>query len=188
MTAEPRWDETVTEIASEVYRVLGEGNLESVYENAMAVEFRKRDNPYAIENNVEVLYKGESVGVGRLDFVIAGVPAVELKPVSKIAIGHEPQTRAYMQTADFEEALIVDSPRPSRTRCRSRRLPQGRGVTMGHPAEHALPCPMPSARSSPRLAGGPPSHFVSPGALDHPLERIARTTRCFTRCAENVIG
>lgn len=112
MSESKKWDELVVEIAGEVYRVLGEGNLESIYENAMAVEFRRRNIPYAIENNVEVLYKGESVGMQRLDFVIDGVLAVELKAVSKITSGHESQTRAYMQTADFEEALIVNFPSP----------------------------------------------------------------------------
>lgn len=107
-----KWDETVIEIAAEVYQVLGEGNLESIYENAMAVEFRKRGIPYAIENNAEVLYKGECVGMQRLDFVVGGVLAVELKAVTKITASHESQTRAYMQTADFEEALIVNFPSP----------------------------------------------------------------------------
>ena len=102
----------VVAVAAEVYRILGEGNIESVYENAMAVEFRKRGIPYAIENNVEVLYKGECVGMQRLDFVVGGVLAVELKAVSKITSGHEAQTRAYMQTANFEEALIVNFPSP----------------------------------------------------------------------------
>ena len=50
-------------VAKEVYSVLGEGNLESVYERAMAIEFRQRGIPYAVENNVEVLYKGEYVGM-----------------------------------------------------------------------------------------------------------------------------
>lgn len=105
-------DQAVIEVASEVYGVLGEGALESVYENAMAIEFRRRGIPYSIENNVEVLYKGECVGMQRLDFVIGGKLAVELKAVSKISAGHEAQTRAYMQTAEFEEALIINFPTP----------------------------------------------------------------------------
>ena len=48
----------------------------------MAVEFRKQGVPYAIENNVEVLYEGECVGTQRLDFVIDGRMAVELKAAS----------------------------------------------------------------------------------------------------------
>ena len=105
-------DQVVIEVAAEVYGIIGEGALESVYENAMAIEFRRRGIPYAIENNVEVLYKGECVGMQRLDFVIGGQLAVELKAVSKISTGHEAQTRAYMQTADFEEALIINFPTP----------------------------------------------------------------------------
>lgn len=75
------------EIAAELYGILGEGNLESVYENAMAVEFRKRGIRYAIENNVEVPYQGESAGMQRIDFVVGGTLAVELKAVSKITAG-----------------------------------------------------------------------------------------------------
>ena len=44
-----KWDEAAIEIAAEVYGILWQGNLESVYENAMAVEFRKRGIPDAIE-------------------------------------------------------------------------------------------------------------------------------------------
>ena len=106
------FDQAVIEVAAEVYGIIGEGALESVYEAAMAVEFRRRRIQYTIENNVEVLYKGECVGMQRLDFVIGGKLAVELKAVSKISPGHEAQTRAYMQTADFEEALIVNFPTP----------------------------------------------------------------------------
>ena len=106
------YEKAVADIAAEVYAELGEGNLESIYESAMAIEFRRRDIPYAIENNVEVLYKGECVGMQRLDFVVAGVLAVELKATGSISKSHLSQTRAYMRTADFAEAMIVNFPSP----------------------------------------------------------------------------
>ena len=106
--------ETVRTIAAEVYAELGEGNLESVYEKAMAIEFRQRGIPYAIENNVEVLYKGEAVGMQRLDFVVGGVLAVELKAAASISKGNVAQTKAYMRTAEFEQALIVNFPSPGK--------------------------------------------------------------------------
>ena len=106
------YEKVVAEVAAEVYGELGEGNLESVYENAMAIEFRRRNIPYAIENNVEVLYKGERVGMQRLDFVLGGMLAVELKATGSISKSHLSQTRAYMRTADFAEAMIVNFPSP----------------------------------------------------------------------------
>lgn len=112
MESVEHYEKSVTDIAAEVYAELGEGNLESVYENAMAVEFRRRNIPYAIENNVEVLYKGERVGMQRLDFVVGGVLAVELKATSSISKSHLSQTKAYMRTADFAEAMIVNFPSP----------------------------------------------------------------------------
>ena len=108
------YKDAVIEVAKEVYSILGEGNLESVYERAMAIEFRQRGIPYAVENNVEVLYKGEYVGTQRLDFVISGILAVELKAGGSITKGHESQTRAYMRTADFANAIIINFPSPAK--------------------------------------------------------------------------
>lgn len=98
----------IADVAKEVYRELGGGYAESVYENAMAAEFRSRNINYAIENSVEILYKGAAVGIQRLDFVIENM-AVELK-VGKISPTHRNQTASYMRTARFVEAMIICFP------------------------------------------------------------------------------
>jgi GxxExxY protein len=100
--------------ARAVYTMLGEGYAESVYEKAMAIEFRANDTPYTIENNVEVMYRGECVGMQRLDFVIAGQIAVELKAGGSITKGHVSQTRAYLRTTQFAEAIIINFPSPQK--------------------------------------------------------------------------
>ena len=58
------------ECASEVYGILGAGYEEKVYEEAMAIEMRKRGIGYEYERNIEVLYRGEKVGVQRTDFIV----------------------------------------------------------------------------------------------------------------------
>lgn len=93
-----------------MYSALGEGYAESVYQNAMAIEFRKAGIPYEIERNVEVLYEGQCVGVQRLDFVVDGKIAVELKASGSIAKTHVAQTSAYMRTTSFASAIIVNFP------------------------------------------------------------------------------
>ena len=59
--------DVVVDAAKEVLKVLGEGFDEGVYEEALAHELRLRQIPYDRQRNFEVIYKGYSVGEGRID-------------------------------------------------------------------------------------------------------------------------
>ena len=128
MESVEHYEKAVTGIAAGAYVELGEGSLESVCENAMAIEFRRRNVPYAIENNVEVLCRGECVGIQRLDFMVGGALAVELKATGSTTRSHLSQTRAYMRTADFAEALIVNFPSPLKDKPDVRVVRKGAGA------------------------------------------------------------
>ena len=54
----------------------------------MAIEFRKRGIHDSVQNNIEVLYEGECVGMQRLDFVIDRKVAVELKATGAMSKTH----------------------------------------------------------------------------------------------------
>ena len=56
--------------AIEVHRHLGPGFLESVYEDALAVELTLRAVSYARQRAIAVGYKGHDVGESRPDFLI----------------------------------------------------------------------------------------------------------------------
>ena len=71
--------------AIEVHRILGPGYLESVYEEALALEFSLRQISFARQKAVSVAYKGHSVGESRLDFLVGGCLIVELKAVEALA-------------------------------------------------------------------------------------------------------
>ena len=71
--------QSVIGAAIEVHRTLGPGFLESVYEEALAIELKARQIPYAKQFPVGIQYKGHLVGEGQLDFLIDQQLVLELK-------------------------------------------------------------------------------------------------------------
>ncbi len=94
--------------AIEVHKVLGVGFLESVYQEALAIEFSQRKIPYRIEFPIAVNYKGNLVGEGRLDFLVDDVLIVELKAVEKLAPKHEAQVISYLKSTKKPLALLIN--------------------------------------------------------------------------------
>lgn len=94
--------------AIEVHRILGPGFLERSYQRALAIELRLRDIPHAIESPIHLEYKGESIGEGRVDILVANELVVELKTVDAIAEIHEAQALAYLKATGHELALIIN--------------------------------------------------------------------------------
>ncbi|HVU11635.1 MAG TPA: GxxExxY protein, partial [Phototrophicaceae bacterium] len=67
--------------AIEVHKLLGPGFLESVYEEALCIEFGLRNIPFKRQSTISVIYKGRSVGESRLDLIVDDHIIVELKAV-----------------------------------------------------------------------------------------------------------
>jgi len=107
-------DNEVREAAIEVYKTLRAGYGESVYEEAMSVEFRNRKIPYAVEKNTEIFYKGEKVGIHRLDFILNDKFVVELKAQYSITGSHVSQTKAYLKTLKLFKGIVVNFPYPEK--------------------------------------------------------------------------
>jgi GxxExxY protein len=70
--------------AIEVHRILGPGFLESVYEEALAIELGLRNIPFERQKPIVLQFKGRTVGDSRLDFLVGGELVVELKAVEAI--------------------------------------------------------------------------------------------------------
>ena len=110
----PELVEHVKDAAVEVYRTLGDGRIESVYEQAMAVEFRQRGIPYQMEVYTEVFYKGERVGTAALDFVVDGQLVVELKALGNLGKPSISQTQAYMRETGIDDGILINFPYPAK--------------------------------------------------------------------------
>lgn len=91
----------IKDLAEEVRGNLGSGFNEGVFQNALAIEFRRSRIEYLKEVNIEIFYKGESVGVDRPDFVITKIgknksPIIlETKVTDKITDDNRAQLKSY---------------------------------------------------------------------------------------------
>ncbi len=94
--------------AIEVHRVLGPGFLESVYHQALMLEFQMRAIPHKSKHSVAVNYKGCQVGEGELDFLVGDTLIVELKAVEKLAPIHEAQVISYLNMTEYPLALLIN--------------------------------------------------------------------------------
>jgi GxxExxY protein len=99
---------TVIGAAIEVHRELGPGYLESVYEQALAVEFGIRGITFVRQPAVGVTYKGEPVGNDRLDFLVAERLVVELKAVEQLAPIHTAQVISYLKATNLTLGLLIN--------------------------------------------------------------------------------
>jgi GxxExxY protein len=71
--------EQIIGAAFEVYRVLGYGFLERVYQRAMQVELKLRGLQCELERRIDVQFKGKLVGDYSADMFVENCVLVELK-------------------------------------------------------------------------------------------------------------
>lgn len=99
--------------AIEVHRLLGPGFLESVYEQAMAIEFALRRIAHARQAPVALAYKGHALGEGRLDFLVGDSLIVELKAVDALAPIHVAQVLSYLKATGKQLGLLINFNAPT---------------------------------------------------------------------------
>jgi GxxExxY protein len=94
--------------AMEVHRELGNGFLEGVYQDALEIEFKRRNLPFQREQEAPVLYKGVTLGTPyRADFVCHGSISVELKAIKTLTDVESAQVLHYLKAAGLERALLI---------------------------------------------------------------------------------
>src|SRR5690606_34552899 len=81
--------------AIEVHKELGPGLLESIYENALCIEFSRKGIAYERQKHLAVRYKGLEVGHHILDILVDDCIILELKATEKIAPVHTAQLLSY---------------------------------------------------------------------------------------------
>ena len=91
--------ESIIAAAIAVHRELGPGFLESVYEQALAVEFAIREIAFVRQKAIPLFYRDHQIGEHRLDFVVEDKIIVELKAVEALEKVHFAIVRSYLKAA-----------------------------------------------------------------------------------------
>jgi len=93
----------------DVYREMGNGFLEAVYQECLAIEFRRRNIPFEAQKNLSLAYRGEPLQqVYRADFVCFNTIVVELKVVKDLAPEHKAQILNYLKATGLHLGLLVN--------------------------------------------------------------------------------
>lgn len=94
--------------AMEVHRILGNGFQEVIYQRALTIEMRKQGLEFSREHEMEIFYKGESIGARRVDFFVEGKVMVELKAVIQLEDVHLAQAINYLEAYGMEIGLLIN--------------------------------------------------------------------------------
>jgi GxxExxY protein len=99
---------TVIGAAQRVSGILGQGFLEKVYENALAVQLRRSGMRVEQQCPVHVRYEGEIVGDYIADLIVEDKVAVELKTVTFLDRVHRSQCINYLRATGLRVCLLLN--------------------------------------------------------------------------------
>jgi GxxExxY protein len=104
-----------------VHRTLGPGFLESIYEEALAVEFALKGIQFIRQKPITLFYKDHQIGEHRLDFLVEDLIVVELKAIQALEDIHFAVGRSYLKAIGLQDGLLLNfatSPLTIRRFCR----------------------------------------------------------------------
>ena len=95
--------------AIEVHRQLGPGFIESIYENALVYELRKRGLKVEQQLEAPIVYDGKiEVGKHRLDLLVEGEFVVDLKAISELLDIHFAIVKSQLRAVKRKHGLLLN--------------------------------------------------------------------------------
>jgi len=92
----------------EVYKELGHGFLEKVYENALIIELEEKGHAVERQKQLKVAYKDQIIGEYVADIIVNGKVLIELKAQSNLLKIHEAQILNYLKATGIKIGLLVN--------------------------------------------------------------------------------
>jgi GxxExxY protein len=105
------WEEVTHGIigcAMQVHRTLGNGFPEVIYQRAMELEMAAKGIAFEREKELPICYRGEQIGVRRVDFFVEENVMVELKAVNRLEEIHLVQALNYLETYQKPVGLLIN--------------------------------------------------------------------------------
>jgi GxxExxY protein len=95
--------------AFEVYRAMGAGFLEAVYQECLELEFSRRSVPFETLKPLSLAYRDQPLRQTYVaDLVCYGRIVVELKATRSIAPEHRAQTINYLRATGMKLGLLIN--------------------------------------------------------------------------------
>lgn len=92
-----------------VYNTMGNGFLESVYQECLELEFKKSNIPFQSQKELELFYDGILLKHKYVtDFICYDSIIVEIKATDSIADEHRGQILNYLNIAKFSVGLLIN--------------------------------------------------------------------------------
>jgi GxxExxY protein len=90
----------------EVYREMGAGFLEPVYQECLAVELALQQIPFRAQEELPLAYKGEPLKKKyKPDFILYDKIILEIKAVTELADKHRAQVHNYLKATGYKLGL-----------------------------------------------------------------------------------
>lgn len=99
----------IVDASIKIHNELGAGLFESVYEEVLAYELRKRGFEVARQVAVPVVYDSLKMEVGfRADLIVERQVIVEIKSIENIAPVHKKQVLTYLRITGLKVGLLIN--------------------------------------------------------------------------------
>ena len=93
----------------EVYKNVGSGFLENVYQECLELELASRGIPFVAQKDIDIYYKGNKLSQKyRADVVCYDKIILELKAVKQLLPEHHAQLQNYLRATQMRLGLLVN--------------------------------------------------------------------------------
>ena len=91
-----------------VFKHLTTGLLESVYENALCIEFDEMGIPYERQKHLSIYYKGRNIGDFIPDIIVDNKIILELKSIPELTSANTAQIINYLNITRFKVGYLLN--------------------------------------------------------------------------------
>jgi len=94
--------------AMEVHRQLGCGFQEYIYQRALEIELNRKSIKAEREVEIKIYYKGNYIGLRKIDFLIKEKVTVEIKACTELQDVHMAQAINYLEASSYPVGLLIN--------------------------------------------------------------------------------